>query len=231
MTTHLAPGYRSLHRTPLLALTIIATLGSALAATVLVFSFLNSFLLRPLPYGDTSRVLVIYEHSLEGGHENSTRVTYGNAVAVEERSTVFARTGIFRNESATYHGGDATETAFALLAVALALAGIYAVNSFFVERRMSEFGIRAALGASAPNLLRLVLGDSLRLTALGLAMGLVLAGLASRGFSALLYNVPALDPLIYLGAALVMTVAYAGATLLPAKRAAKADPLVALRAE
>lgn len=121
--------------------------------------------------------------------------------------------------------------AFALLAVGLALAGIYAVNSFFVERRMHEFGIRSALGASAPNLLRLVLGDSLRLTAFGLAMGLVLAGLASRGFGALLYNVPALDPLIYLAAAFVMTVACAVATLLPAKRAAKVDPLIALRAE
>lgn len=112
MTTPLLLGFRSLRRTPLLALTIIATLGIALAATALVFSFLNSFLLRPLPYGDTSRLLVISEHSLKGGRENATRVTYGNYAALQERSTVFARTGLFRNESATFHGGDATETAF-----------------------------------------------------------------------------------------------------------------------
>ncbi len=112
MTTQLVLGYRSLRRTPLLALTIIATLGIALAATVLVFSFLNSFLLRPLPYGDTSRLLVVYEHSLKVGRNNTSRVTYGNVVAVQDRSTVFSRTGIFRNESATYHGGESTETAF-----------------------------------------------------------------------------------------------------------------------
>lgn len=112
MTTPLLLGFRSLRRTPLLALTIITTLGVALAATALVFSFLNSFLLRPLPYGDTSRLLVVWEHSLKGGRENATRVTYGNYTALQERTTVFARTGLFRNESATFHGGDATETAF-----------------------------------------------------------------------------------------------------------------------
>lgn len=112
MLQDLLHGFRSLRRTPLLAFTIIATLGLALAATVLVFSFLHSFLLRPLPYGDSSRLVVIYEHSLKGGRQNASRVTYGNVVAVQERSTVFRRTGIFRNESATYHGGDTTETAF-----------------------------------------------------------------------------------------------------------------------
>lgn len=105
-------GFRSLRRAPLLALTIIGTLGISLAAAVLVFSFLNSFLLRPLPYGDTSRLLVVYEHSIKGGRDNATRVTYGNVVAMQERSATFARTGIFRNESATFRGTDSTETAF-----------------------------------------------------------------------------------------------------------------------
>lgn len=112
MLTQIQLAYRSLRRAPLLALTIVLTLGIALAATVLVFSFLNSFLLRPLPYGDPSRLLVVYEHSLVGGRENSTRVTYGNVVALQERTTMFSRTGIFRNESATFHGPDSTETAF-----------------------------------------------------------------------------------------------------------------------
>ncbi len=105
-------GYTSLRRSPTLAAAIIVTLGVALAATVIVFSFLNSFLLRPLPYGDASRLIVIYEHSLKGGRDNATRVTYGNYVAVQERATSFARLGLFRNESATFRGGDTTETAF-----------------------------------------------------------------------------------------------------------------------
>jgi len=105
-------GFTSLRRAPLLALTIIATLGIALAATVLVFTFLNSFLFRPLPYGDQERLVVVYEHSIVGGSNNTTRVTYGNAVALHEQTSLFARSGIFRNESATFHGGDAPETAF-----------------------------------------------------------------------------------------------------------------------
>ncbi len=105
-------GLTSLRRSPTLALTIVVTLGIALAAAVVVFTFLHSFLLRPLPYGDASRLVVIYEHSLKGGRENFSRVTYGNHAAIVERATSFARTGLFRNEAATFHGGDSTETAF-----------------------------------------------------------------------------------------------------------------------
>lgn len=109
---HLRHGLVVHRRSPVLAFTIVATLGVALAAAVVVLSFTHSFLLRPLPYGDAARVLVIYEQSVKGGRENFSRVTYGNYVAVQERATVFARHGLFRNESATFHSGDATETAF-----------------------------------------------------------------------------------------------------------------------
>ncbi len=105
-------GFTSVRRSRGLSLTIIATLGIALAAAVLVFTFLNSFLLRPLPYGDTSRLVVVYEYSLKGGKENFSRLTYGNVIAVQERTTAFARSGVFRNESATFQNGPATETAF-----------------------------------------------------------------------------------------------------------------------
>ncbi|MCX6952009.1 MAG: ADOP family duplicated permease [Verrucomicrobia bacterium] len=146
-------GLTSLRRAPLLALTIVATLGVALAATVIVFSFLNSFLLRPLPYGDGSRLVVVYEHSLVGGRDNSTRVTYGNVVALHERATAFSRSGIFRNESATFRGADSSETAF-------------------VQRVTAEIfpmmGARAALGSvitpaniQTGGLRALVLSDSL----------------------------------------------------------------------
>jgi predicted permease len=120
---------------------------------------------------------------------------------------------------------------FALLAVALSLAGIYAVNSFFVARRTNEFGIRAALGATTHNLLRLVLRDSLRLTTFGLAAGAILAFAASRALTTLLYNVPALDPLVYLASTFAMTVACLAAAFVPAHRAAQTDPVIALRTE
>ena len=121
--------------------------------------------------------------------------------------------------------------AFALLAVILALAGIYAVNSFLVQRRINELGIRAALGASRQNLLNLVLGGTLRFTLVGLCVGALLAAAASRALSGLLFNVPSLDPVVYLGAALLMCLACLAATALPARRAARVDPLIALRAE
>src|SRR5881394_787656 len=92
-------GFISLRRAPTLALTIIATLGIALAAAVVVFTFLNSFLLRPLPYGDSSRIAVIYEHSLKGGREVTSRMSAGNLADTLERSTAFSRTAFLRNES------------------------------------------------------------------------------------------------------------------------------------
>lgn len=120
---------------------------------------------------------------------------------------------------------------FAALAVGLAFAGIYAVNSFFVARRIQEFGIRTALGANRRDVFQLVLGDSLRLTLAGLAAGVVLAVAASRSLTGLLYGVPSLDPLVYAGGALLMTAACSGAALLPARRAARVDPITALRAD
>jgi putative ABC transport system permease protein len=121
--------------------------------------------------------------------------------------------------------------AFALVAVALSLAGIYAVNAFFVARRINEFGVRVALGATGHNILGLVLRDSLRLTLAGLAVGTLLALAASRGLANLLFGVPTIDVYAYVGAALLMTAACLGAAFLPARRAAKVDPLTALRAE
>jgi ABC-type antimicrobial peptide transport system permease subunit len=120
---------------------------------------------------------------------------------------------------------------FALLAVALSLAGIYAVNAFFVARRIHEFSIRAALGATRGNLQRLVLAGGLRVTAIGLAVGAVLAFAAARSLTGLLYNVPALDLAAYAGAVALMTLACLGAMLVPARRAAKVNPISALRAE
>lgn len=104
--------FRSLLRSPTLHGAIVLTLATSLAAAVLVFSFLNSYLLRPLPYGDSARLAVIYEQSIVGGRGNFSRVAYGNFAAIQERATSFSRLGLLRNESATFHGGDTTETAF-----------------------------------------------------------------------------------------------------------------------
>jgi ABC-type antimicrobial peptide transport system permease subunit len=119
--------------------------------------------------------------------------------------------------------------AFAGLALILALVGIYGVTSWAVAQRTPEIGIRMALGASRGQVLRMVIGYGARLCAIGLAIGLA-AGLALRGLlSSLTFGVSTADPWVYGGAGLLMMVAALAACYVPARRACRVDPLVALR--
>ena len=152
MTALLRHGFVSLRRAPTLAAAIIVTLGIALAAAVLVFSFLNSFLLRPLPYGDAARLVVAYEYSLKGGRNALSRVTAGNAVDLMERATAFARTGLVRNESVTVHAGDATEVAFVqrVTADVFPMLGLRAALGTVISRaNFDAGGLRSAVLSDA----------------------------------------------------------------------------------
>jgi predicted permease len=121
--------------------------------------------------------------------------------------------------------------AFAGLALVLAGLGIYSVIVYSVAQRTQEFGIRMALGADAPTVVRMVLREGLRLAAIGLVTGLVASFALTRLMSQLLFEVSATDPLIFAGVALFLAVVSALACLIPALRATKVDPMVALRAE
>ena len=121
--------------------------------------------------------------------------------------------------------------AFGGLALVLALVGVYGVKSFTVARRTREIGIRMALGATAPSVLWLVLREGLSLTAVGLGFGLLLAAVAGRLLSGLLYGVSPLDPLVFALAPLFLAATAMLACYLPARRAAKVDPMVAFRYE
>jgi len=121
--------------------------------------------------------------------------------------------------------------AFAATAALLAVVGLYAVLGYVVGLRSSEFGVRVALGADRADILRLVLGGGARLTAAGLAAGLAGAAFAGRLVASQLYGVSATDPATLAAtAALLMSVALL-ASWLPARRAARVDPVVALRSE
>jgi predicted permease len=120
---------------------------------------------------------------------------------------------------------------FAGLALALAVVGIYGVFSYAVAARTREFGIRIASGARARDILKLVVGDGAVLCAAGLAAGLPAALAATRTLGSLLYEVKPGDAATYFAAAAVLVATALAACLLPALRATKVDPVVALRCE
>ncbi|MGE5244827.1 MAG: ABC transporter permease [Betaproteobacteria bacterium] len=118
---------------------------------------------------------------------------------------------------------------FGGLALALAAIGLYGVMAYAVSQSTREFGLRLALGASARDLLRLVLSHGLALTGAGVALGAAAALVTTRLLGDFLYQVSPRDPLTFLGALVVMTVVSLAASFLPAWRAARTDPLLALR--
>ena len=120
---------------------------------------------------------------------------------------------------------------FAAAALLLSALGVYAVSTQTVALRRRELAIRLALGAAPQGLLRLVIGGSMRPVLLGLVLGLGCALLAGRSISGLLYRVKATDPAVHLGAAAVLGLAALLAVWIPARRAARADPLGALSPE
>jgi putative ABC transport system permease protein len=121
--------------------------------------------------------------------------------------------------------------AFAGLALVLSAVGIFGVLAFSVSQRMREFGIRSALGAQAGDILRMVLAGGLRMTALGVAIGLAAAAGLTRSLGSLLFGVKPLDPATFLAASAVLSAVALIACVIPAMRAVRVDPAVALRQE
>jgi ABC-type antimicrobial peptide transport system permease subunit len=117
---------------------------------------------------------------------------------------------------------------FGLLALTLASVGLYGVMSYSVGQRTRELGLRVALGAGRSGVMRLVLGQSLTLVGVGVAIGLVGAWGATRAIATLLYG-SALDPVRFIGAPLGLVLVALLASLPPALRASRIDPIVALR--
>ena len=122
-------------------------------------------------------------------------------------------------------------TIFALLAVGLALVGIYGVTAYAVTQRTRELGIRMALGARGGDVVRLLMRESLRRVAVGVGLGLVAALGVTRALSALLFEVAPRDAVTFAGTALLLVAVALVATWVPARRATQVDPMVALRYE
>jgi predicted permease len=119
---------------------------------------------------------------------------------------------------------------FAVFALVLASLGIYSVVSYSVSQRTQEIGVRMALGASAAHLQAGIVGQTLTLAGMGVAIGALASWMLSRALTGLLYGITASDPLTFGGMLVVLTVVAALASYLPARRASRIDPSVALRA-
>jgi ABC-type antimicrobial peptide transport system permease subunit len=120
---------------------------------------------------------------------------------------------------------------FAALALVLGTIGIYGVLSFLVSNRTREIGVRMALGAQRTDVLRSVMGEGAKLSLAGIVLGMVGALAVMRVLSGELYGVGATDPLTFCGVAILVAVVALTACYVPARRAMRVDPMVALRYE
>jgi len=127
--------------------------------------------------------------------------------------------------------GAMVVAAFAILALILASIGLYGVVSYAVARRSREVGIRLSLGAEPRSVVRMLTGGGMRLVAMGGVVGLVLSALLARLLSSLLYGISVLDPLTFLGVPVVLGMVAFLAAWLPARRASRVNPVVALKSD
>jgi ABC-type antimicrobial peptide transport system permease subunit len=120
---------------------------------------------------------------------------------------------------------------FGGLALLIAAMGLYGVTAYTVTRRFTEIGIRMALGAQRRHVLGLILGQSLALTAIGIGLGLAIASAVTRYLRGMLFGLTPVDPGTFVGVAVLFAIVATVAAAIPAHRATRVDPLVALRSE
>lgn len=118
-----------------------------------------------------------------------------------------------------------------MLALLLASIGLYGLISYSVSQRTREIGIRVALGAQQRDVMRLVLGQGAKLTAIGVVIGVAAALGLAQLMGSILYGVKATDPLTFVGVAIALAIVALAACYIPARRATRVDPMVALRYE
>jgi predicted permease len=186
-----------------------------------------------MPLGPDNRLGAYLLIRAAGDAQRVMDAAPGEAVAIDPRlSVIVRRTSDYIAEHMTpFRGMALTAGALGALALLLASIGLYGVMSFVVTQRAREIGVRVALGAQSGEVARLFLKEGLRLTAIGIAVGLAGAVGVSRLLAAALVDLSPFDPLAFGGASLFLTLVALLATYLPARQAMKIDPITALRFE
>jgi predicted permease len=145
--------------------------------------------------------------------------------------TITPFAGIIGGQTRSWQLGATMFSAFGLLALALAAIGLYGVIAYNVAQRTHELGVRVALGARAPDVIRLVVADALRVAGVGVVIGATVALYAGKWLKPLLFNVSPKDPAIFAIVAVALISVAVAASWVPARRASRVDPNVALRAD
>ncbi|MES2694113.1 MAG: ABC transporter permease [Verrucomicrobiota bacterium] len=187
-----------------------------------------------VPYtlrGTANRLFLVRTHGDPAGIVNMVRAEVSAMDREQPVPQPIVLAEMFRQQEAQPRFNLALFTTLAGIALALAAAGIYSVLSYVVAQRTREIGVRMALGAARSDIARLVLGTGGRLLAVGLVVGIAASVALTQLVQSRVFNVPLLDPVALLAAVGLLTVAAALACLLPARRATKVDPMIALRAE
>jgi putative ABC transport system permease protein len=165
--------------------------------------------------------------SLGPAIREAIRSTYGSAIVLKMQTVE----EMFGDQTAQRRFQTWLMTAFAVAALVLSAVGIYAILHFTVSQRRREFGVRLALGATRRDLFRLIVGQGLRLPAMGLAAGLIGAFAITRVIEHLLFQVSPTDPLTFVGVAVLLMSVAIVACWIPARKATRIDPVSALRCE
>jgi putative ABC transport system permease protein len=239
-----------LRRDPAYAAVAILTMALGIGATTTLFSVTYGVLMKPLPWADadpdTPNVFVSYRQDPNGWLRSSiyfvVRTTGDPSAqiaalrtAVREQDPTLALDSIMTMEErvATSLGKPRLYalllTGFAFAALAIAGVGLFGVLSYAVAQRSREIGVRTALGAQVSDIVLLVLRQALIVTAVGLSAGLWAAFALTRYLSSFLYGVGHADVLSYAIVGLAIAAVAAAACIVPARRAARADPMVVLR--
>ena len=156
------------------------------------------------------------------------------AAAIDPALTVFDAEPMTEYIAASLFGAKITANLLSLLSsigLLLAAMGLYGVLAYSVEQRTREFGVRVAMGAQPRDILHLIMRESARLALTGTAAGLLLAALSTRIVAHQIYNISPLDPLTFCGVAVFLLIVALVTSCIPARRASKVDPIVALRYE
>lgn len=208
-------------------LTVVGVVGDVQHADLIYEN--RPQLYRPLSASEARRRFLVVRtggrpQALVGGvRDRLASVDPGLPVVIRPMSE------ILRENTFVWSVGSLVLGAFGLFAVFLASLGIYGVIAYSVERRRREMGVRLALGATADRVRRLVVGEGLRLVAIGSAVGLGLAVVAGRFMEAILYQVGGLDPLALGGTLAIFILVALGASWIPAGRASRTEVMTALR--